>query len=65
MSLAGKTRIEMEKYIMRKIALDDADVINKTMDSFDIPMESVMRCLEEALEGQIIEKTDERAAIVW
>lgn len=59
MSFTDKKRAEIEKYIFRKIALNDADFIEKTMDSFDISVTSVKRYLKKAIEDGNIEKRED------
>lgn len=60
MSFTDKKREEIKKYILRKIALDDADVISKTMDNFEISITSVKRYLQDALKNHIIELAEDR-----
>ena len=60
MSFTDKKREEIKKYILRKIALDDADVIAKTMDNFGVSITSVKRYLQEAIKDQMIEAADDR-----
>lgn len=54
MSFTDQKRAEIEKYIFRKIALDDEAFIAKTMDSFGISVTSVKRYLKKALESGVI-----------
>lgn len=61
MSFTDKKRAEIRKYILRKIALDDCDVIAKTIDSFDISVTSVKRYLREAIDCKMIVEQPERA----
>ncbi len=59
MSFTEHKRAEIEKYMFRKIAADDAELIAKTMDSFGISVTSVKRYLKKALEeGTISQRTD-------
>lgn len=60
MSFTDKKREEIKKYILRKIALDDVDVIPKTMDNFGISITSVKRYLQESTDCQIIERAGDR-----
>lgn len=57
MSFTDKKREEIKKYLLRKIATDDRDIISKTMDNFDISVTSVKRYLNEAINGGIIEQS--------
>ncbi|MDE7246969.1 MAG: DUF4325 domain-containing protein [Lachnospiraceae bacterium] len=61
MSFTDKKREEIEKYLFRKIALNDKDLIEKTMDSFGISVTSVKRYLKKATEDGNIEKREELA----
>lgn len=61
MSFTDKKREEIEKYIFRKIALNDRDFIEKTMDSFGISVTSVKRYLKKAVEDGNIEKREDTA----
>lgn len=56
MSLTEKKRAEIEKYLYRKIAADDPEVVAKTMDSFGVSVTSVKRYLAKALESGILRK---------
>lgn len=56
MSFTDQKRAEIEKYIFRKIALDDEAVVAKTMDSFGISVTSVKRYLKKAVEKGVIEE---------
>lgn len=55
MSFTDQKRAEIEKYIFRKIALDDGALVAKTMDSFGISVTSVKRYLKKAAEQGAIE----------
>lgn len=57
MSFTDKKREEIKKYLLRKIAADDRDIISKTMDNFDISVTSVKRYLNDAINGGIIEQS--------
>lgn len=57
MSFTDKKREEIKKYILRKIAVDDRDFINKTMDNLGISVTSVKRYLKEAMNNGIIEES--------
>lgn len=59
MSFTDKKREEIKKYILRKIALDDKEVISKTMDNFDVSITSVKRYLQECIQQEIIKTTKE------
>ena len=61
LSFTDKKREEIKKYILRKIAIDDADMIAKTMDNFEISITSVKRYLQESVKNQIIEPAEKRA----
>lgn len=61
MSFTDKKREEIEKYIFRKIALNDEKVIEKTMDSFGVSVTSVKRYLKKAEENGSIERREELA----
>lgn len=50
---------EIEKYIFRKIAANDKDVIHKTIDSFGLTENDVKKYINDALYRRIIEETDE------
>ncbi|MBS7302836.1 MAG: DUF4325 domain-containing protein [Lachnospiraceae bacterium] len=54
MSFTDKKREEIKKYILRKIDLDDNEVISKTMDNFGISITSVKRYLQEAISLNMI-----------
>lgn len=56
MSFTERKRAEIEKYIFRKIAVDDPEVVSKAMDSFGISVTSVKRYLGKALESGILKK---------
>lgn len=60
MSFTDKKREEIKKYIIRKIALDDAMVIEKTMDNFSISITSVKRYIQDALKNGIIMASGEK-----
>lgn len=61
MSFTELKRVEIKKYIYRKIAVEDENFIEKTMDNFDISITTVKRYLKNAvLMGDLIE--DETAA---
>lgn len=55
MSFTDKKREEIKKYILRKIAVDDKDFVNKTMDNFGISITSVKRYISEARNEGVIE----------
>lgn len=59
MSFTDAKRNEIKKYILRKIASDDPEVINKTEDAFGISVTSVKRYLREELEAGHIEAADD------
>lgn len=61
MSFTDKKREEIEKYIFRKIALNDRNFIEKTMDSFAVSVTSVKRYLKKAVEDGNIEKREDLA----
>lgn len=56
MSFTDKKRAEIEKYMFRKITLDDEKWMEKTMDSFGISVTSVKRYLKKAMENGAVEK---------
>lgn len=56
MSFTEKKRQEIKRYILRKIAADDADMAEKTKDNFEISMTSVKRYLKDYLEKNYIEE---------
>lgn len=59
MSFDSKKREEIKKYILRKIALDDKEMISKAMDSFGISVTSVKRYIKELVEcGSIMAQPD-------
>lgn len=60
MSFTDQKRAEIEKYIFRKIALDDEMLVAKTMDSFGISITSVKRYLKKAAEKGVIEECTDR-----
>ena len=60
MSFTDKKREEIKKYILRKIAVDDVDVISKTMDNFGISVTSVKRYLQEAIKCEVIAEDKNR-----
>ena len=60
MSFTEKKREEIKKYILRKITLDDADVIAKTKDNFGISLTSVKRYLQEIVDSGAVRKAEER-----
>ena len=62
MSFTDQKRAEIEKYIFRKIALDDEALVSKTMDSFGISITSVKRYLKKAAEKGVIEECTDRAS---
>ena len=55
MSFTDKKREEIKKYLLRKIALDDKEVIAKTMDNFGVSITSVKRYLQEGIQQKIIQ----------
>lgn len=59
MSFTDKKREEIKKYILRKIALDDADVISKTMDNFGISVTSVKRYLQDAVKNGSVKMAED------
>lgn len=54
MSFDSKKREEIKKYILRKIALDDKELIAKSMDSFGISITSVKRYIKELIDDEAI-----------
>ena len=54
MSFDSKKREEIKKYILRKIAVDDKELIAKAMDSFGISITSVKRYIKELVECEAI-----------
>lgn len=56
MSFTDRKRAEIEKYIYRKAASDDPDIVAKTMDSFGVSVTSVKRYLDKALQGGVLRK---------
>jgi len=54
MSFTDKKREEIKKYILRKIARDDKEFIDKTMDNFGISITSVKRYLQDMLVTNMI-----------
>lgn len=61
MSFTDKKREEIKKYILQKIALDDKDVIAKTMDSFGISITSVKRYIQESIGSNVLVSEDNAA----
>jgi anti-sigma regulatory factor (Ser/Thr protein kinase) len=61
MSFTDLKREQIKKYLLRKISVDDPDLIAKTMDAFGISVTTVKRYLREGLELGIIEISDEKA----
>lgn len=60
MSFTEQKRAEIEKYILRKIAVDDEKLIEKTMDSFGISITSAKRYLKKmAEEGNVMKQADQ------
>lgn len=59
MSFTEQKRLEIKKYILRKIATDDPDMVEKTKDSFGISITSVKRYLKEFLMMKYIEGSGE------
>ncbi len=51
-----RKREEIRKYILSKIAVNDRDFIDKTMDNFDISPESVGEFIDKAIECKAIMK---------
>lgn len=51
-----RKREEIRKYILGKIAVNDRDFIDKTMDNFDISPESVGEFIDKAIECKAIMK---------
>lgn len=60
MSFTEKKREGIKKYILRKITLDDADVIAKTKDNFGISLTSVKRYLQETVDSGGVRKIEEQ-----
>ena len=60
MSFTEQKRNEIKKYILRKIALDDEKMIEKTMDSFGISVTSVKRYLKEFSEQVWIKVSNDK-----
>ena len=58
MSFTEKRREEIKKYILRKIAQNDNDVLAKTMDSFGISVTTVKRYLQDALNENLIQERE-------
>lgn len=61
MSFTEKKRTEIKNYILRKIALDDAEMISKTVDNFGISLTSAKRYLQETIENGSVKKAEERS----
>ncbi len=61
MSFDSQKREEIRKYILRKIALNDKELIAKSMDSFGLPVTSVKRYLKEFVEQEVIIPQPDRA----
>lgn len=61
MSFTEQKRAEIEKYILRKIAVDDEKLLEKTMDSFGISVTSAKRYLKKAADDGKVEKRAECA----
>jgi hypothetical protein len=61
MSFTEQKREQIKKYLLRKISVDDPDLIKKTMDAFGVSVTTVKRYLHEGLELGVIESSDERA----
>ena len=60
MSFTEQKRAEIEKYILRKIAVDDEKLIEKTMDSFGVSITSAKRYLKKmADEGNVMKQEDQ------
>ena len=59
MSFTETKREEIKKYILRKIARGDAELLEKTMDNFGISVTTVKRYLKEMLECGIIKYVPE------
>mgnify|MGYP001060694046 CR=1 FL=1 len=59
MSFTEQKRAEIEKYMLRKIAIDDEKLIEKTMDSFGISITSAKRYLKKMTdEGNVVKQAD-------
>lgn len=54
MSFTDQKREEIKKYILRKISMDEENVITKTMDNFGISITSVKRYVQEMLEQNVV-----------
>ena len=54
MSFDSKKREEIKKYILRKIAAGDKELLPKTMDSFGISITSAKRYIKELVECEAI-----------
>lgn len=61
MSFTEKKRTEIKNYILRKIAVDDVNVITKTVDNFGISLTSAKRYLQETIDSGAIKKTEEKS----
>ena len=61
MSFDSQKREEIRKYILRKIALNDKELIAKSMDSFGMSVTSVKRYLKEFVEQEVIIPQPDRA----
>lgn len=61
MSFSDVKRKEIKKYILRKIAIDDIDFIEKVMDSFCISITSVKRYLQELVSSKAITMSNQYA----
>lgn len=60
MSFTEQKRVEIEKYMLRKIAADDEMLIEKTMDSFGISITSAKRYLKKmADEGNVVKQAEQ------
>lgn len=60
MSFDSRKREEIKKYILRKIAVDDQEMIAKTMDSFEASITSVKRYIKELTACEVIERQPDR-----
>jgi hypothetical protein len=59
MSFTSKKREEIKKYLLRKIAQSDPQVISKTMDNFGISVTTVKRYIQEELDAGVIEPSED------
>ena len=60
MSFTSEKRDAIKKYLLEKIRMDDPTAVSKTVENFAISVTTVQRYIQDFLQENIVEKSEEK-----